>query len=346
MSISRAISTLAGLAAFCSLPGSTQPASVPAVPPPVSRQVAADAATEPDATWALPAFEAAVGGRVHVLNTEHYRFYIAVDGGRNATDRVSELEHLWSLYEKTLASLVPLRERRGEVTVFIFATREELQRFAAAAPGKPAGRRHGLFWQRQPAFVAFDASAVLDPSDLGILFHAVIRVAHEVLLYEPGVVGSWWVREGFAVYFMQTQFDRQARFRPGEIRTSEGYIRDIAPGGRLSAGTVAAQEPHRALKAAGKSYRKRRHLPLRELLELTGDHVWPDAASREVASVEAWILVHFLLHAREGSLRPRPAAFLARERRGEGGADTFRRTVSRDLDVFEVFLYDHLNRMK
>ncbi|MFQ5718037.1 MAG: hypothetical protein ACE5IK_00675 [Acidobacteriota bacterium] len=298
------------------------------------------------AAWILPAVEAATARRAEVLTTEHYRFYMPEHGGRAGETWIAELERFWRFYEKTIASLVPTRVVDQRVTVVRCATPAEFVAFRRASPGPPDGERRGVLWRRSPPMVAFDGSAILGPSDRAVLFFAVAHAGHQILLYEPGVAGSWWLREGLAGYFMQTRVDRSGRFVAGDLRDSEGYIRDVTGAGRLSSGMTWAEEPRRAVKSAVTAYRKKRQVPVDELLDLPADHRFDDVETRRQAEIEAWILVHFLLHGGDGELRPRPAAFLARERQGEGGVATFRRTVSGDLDRFESFLYRHARRMK
>ena len=334
-------------------PGQSAPASNRTTHPPAQDDRparpagrAAGSMEPPPTDWMLNAAEESVEGQVEALTTEHYRFYIPEHAIVEARPSVTALESLWSFYEKTIGNLVPLPTQGSKITVFYFPRTRELTRFRDLLADPPDGEEPGLMWKVSTGWVAFDASAVLGPSDLGVLFRAVTHVGHQILLYEPGVRGSWWVREGLAVYFMQTLVDREGQFLSGPIRTSRGYIRDVTRTGRLSSDLSFAEEPRKALKAARKDYRRKRHVPIRELLEQEANQDWPDDTARDRASVEAWVLIHFLLHGESEGLRPRPAGFLALERRGEGGVEAFRRTVAFELDRFESFVYKHVERMR
>jgi hypothetical protein len=166
------------------------------------------------------------------------------------------------------------------------------------------------------------------------------------MLYEDGAAGSWWVREGLSAYFMQTRFDRDEHFRPGEIRTSEGYVSDISPDGRAANALSISLEPKRELRAVRERYNEGSHIPLVTLLEQPGDKPWAGVTLQDQAVVESWVLVHFLLHGADGELRQRLARYLELERSGNGGREAFRMKVAGDLKTFERLLFKHAKEMR
>ncbi|MFQ5670530.1 MAG: hypothetical protein ACE5HD_08445 [Acidobacteriota bacterium] len=280
------------------------------------------------------------------FTTQHYRFFIASESDAAGREVVRDLEALWSFYRSTLGAILPLRPDPGRVTVYYFTHPRQMASFLrqipaaeldASFPGLPRSSREG--------FMVMDASGLLGRSDLAIILHGAAHLCHERFLYDDGVSGSWWVREGLASYFMQTRFDRDDRFRYGEIRSSEGYIEDISPGGRTASRFTLAEEPKRELKKIRSLYKQGRHIPLAELLDHPAGAAWPDLETRDRAAVESWILMHFLVHGQRGELRERLALFLERERHGEGGKETFRKTISGDLRVFEAVMYRYVKRM-
>jgi hypothetical protein len=216
---------------------------------------------------------------------------------------------------------------------------------AGIEPGSLNKSFPGLPFSLADRFTALDGAAILGRSDLAVLLHEVSHLLLETSLYSPQVVGSWWAREGLATYVMQTRFDQNVVFTPGAIRTNEGYIARQSPGGRVAEMVTFALQPKRAAEQARKAHKEGRHIPLTALLAQPADSPWPDAATRDLAAVEAWILVHFLLHGADGELRPRLARYLELERRGDGGVDAFQRLVAGDIAALEPLVFRHVKDM-
>jgi len=304
-------------------------------------------AAKEEGDWIHRAAEASIGESVQGLTTEHYRVYI--DGDSIATGRavLNNLESLWRFYEATVGGLIPLNSSSQRTTLFYFTGPGEMERFIrgrdslsqdAVAPGVLMSPRSG--------YLAFDASGILGRADLSILLHSVAHLSSEQLLHNEGIAGSWWVREGLAVYFMQTPLGREGEFQYGQIRRDEAYIRDVSPGGRAADGLTFSLKPKSELKKTTKAYKKKHHIPLRVLLEHPADKPWPDTETRNLASMQSWILVHFLLHGSDGDLRPRLSEYLELERQGLGGVAAFRKTVAGDLEAFEFFVQQHIKSMR
>jgi hypothetical protein len=305
--------------------------------------------------WTLLLFSAAgwaagpdgPGEPLAALTAEHFRLHTDAADVETAQETLEDLNRLWEYYVQTLGAVVTLRESTSRLDVYSFTGPEPLERFMAGVardeidvvyPGLPKSLARG--------FLAVDSSGLLARSDLAIVFHDTAHLIHGLMLYEDGVVGSWWVREGLAAYFMQTRFDRDEQFRPGEIRTSEGYVSDISPDGRAASDLNIALEPKRELRAVRERYKAGSHIPLETLLEQPGNKPWASAALEEQAVVESWVLVHFLLHGADWELRQRMARYLELERSGKGGREAFRKTVAGDLAKFERLLYKYAKKMR
>ena len=287
------------------------------------------------------------GEPLAALTAEHFRLHTEPADVETAQETLEDLDRLWEYYVQTLGAVMTLRESTNRIDVYSFTGPEPLERFMAGVardeidvvyPGLPKSFARG--------FLAVDSSRLLARSDLAVVFHDTAHLMHRLLLYEDGAVGSWWVREGLAVYLMQTRFDRDEQFRHGEIRSSEGYVSDISPDGRATIALNIALEPKRELKAVRGRYQAGSHIPLETLLEQPGNEPWATDALEEQAAVESWVLVHFLFHGADWELRQRLARYLDLERSGKGGREAFRRTVAGDLAKFERLLYKHAKTMR
>jgi hypothetical protein len=287
------------------------------------------------------------GEPLAALTVEHFRVHTGPDGTGTAREIANDLHQLWDYYEETVGAIVSLKEPRSRIDVYALAGPGSLTRFmAGVAPEEIDDVFPGLTKSFVRSFVAVDASGLLSRSDLAIVFHDTAHLIHPLLLYDDGAVGSWWVREGLAAYFMQTRFDKEERFHHGEIRTSEGYVSDISPDGRAADALEIALEPKRELKAVRARYSAGTHIPLETLLDQPGSEPWGDQARAEQAAVESWVLVHFMLHGADGELRERMARYMQLERAGKGGREAFRQTVAGDLRVFERLLFEHAKKMR
>ncbi len=305
------------------------------------------------ASW-LAAAVALAAGPVEVrppedlqaLTTRHYRIHAPAGAMAVARETAADLEALYVFLDTSVGALTPLKAQPAQARLFLFPGPDRLEAFLAGLPpGTLNDSFPGLPFSLTHRFAALDSSAILGRSDLAILLHEAAHLLLQTSLYGEGVTGSWWVREGIATYIMQTRFDENIVFTPGAIRTNEGYIARLSPGGRAAEMVSFALQPKRAAAGARSAYKEGRHIPLERLLAQEADQPWPDAATRDLAAVESWILVHFLLHGAQGELRPRLARYLEQEKVGKGGLDTFRRLVAGDVAALEPPLFRHVKEM-
>ncbi len=297
-----------------------------------------------------PAFAGAASGEVvmEALTTEHFRLHLAMSRSEEGRQTVLDLEALWQQYDATVGTMVPPHTPRRRLEIFAYEGLEGYRALRRDVPGLFAevSPFPGLLTSPGQLKVAVDGAGILARSDVSAVVHGVSHLMHDAVLYDEGVRGSWWVREGIATYFMQTPYQQDRSFVVGEVRSSEGYVTDISPAGRV-AGTVSfAEEPKKSLTALRDAYGKGRHIPLAELLDHPADEPWPDAVQRDRAAVESWVLIHFLLHGSEEALRGRLARFLVLERKGQGGSEAFRRVVSGDLERLEPLVFQHARKMR
>jgi len=285
---------------------------------------------------------------MEAFSTRHFRIHLLSDQRDEGTEVAADLEAFRSQYKALMGSLVPLHEQARRLEVFTFDGPEGLKAVMSDFPQLKLGT--GIFpgeaRARAPGMVAVDATGLLGRSDLAGLFHGLVHLCHDALFYNPDVSGSWWVREGIAVYLMQTPYEEDGTFRVGKVRTSEGYIADTSKSGRVSGTHPSAEQPKKSLSVAAQAFENGQHLPLADLLDHDASMAWPDRDKRDLAAIQSWVLVHFLLHGPEDELRSRMARFLELERQGKGGAETFRRVVSGDLDRLEPLVYRHIKQMR
>jgi len=285
-------------------------------------------------------------GTTESLTTRHFHITVATSRRQDVPQLAPDLEAFRAHYATVIGSMVPLNEVVDRLEVFALdgnAGLSELGREVAdLEPG--AGLFPGPLQSRRRALVAIDASGLLGAEDLAALFHGVAHLCNTTLLYGEGVSGSWWVREGLAAYLSQTSYSRGA-FALGKTQRSSGYISDVSTSGRVSLSVASAARPRKSLDKAVDAFRKGMHIRLPELLGHPADTPWPDDRRRDLAAVQSWMMIHFLLHGPEEDLRKRLSGFLDMERRGEGGAEAFRRVISGDLDRLEPLLYKHVKRM-
>jgi hypothetical protein len=285
---------------------------------------------------------------MEAFSTRHFRIHLLSEQREEGTEVAADLEAFRSQYKSLMGSLVPLHEQQRRLEVFTFDGPAGLKAVLADYPQlvRGTGVFPGEAQARAPGMVAVDATGLLGRSDLASLFHGVVHLCHDALFYDPDVSGSWWVREGVAMYLMQTPYAEDGTFNIGKVRTSEGYIADTSKSGRVSGTIPFAGEPKKSLSTAAQAFEKGRHLPLADLLDHDAAKAWPDQDQRDLAAIQSWVLVHFLLHGPEVELRSRMARFLALERQGKGGADAFRKVVSGDLDRLEPLVYRHIKKMR
>ncbi|TDI42223.1 MAG: hypothetical protein E2P00_06515 [Acidobacteria bacterium] len=295
-------------------------------------------------------FAATTAGEVamEALTTEHFRLHLAMSRSDQGRQTVLDLEALWRQYLATVGGMVPPHSPRRRLEVFAYEGSEGLRALRRDMPDLVTGESPfpGLLALPDQLLVAVDGAGLLARSDVAVLFHGVSHLMHDAVLYDEGVNGSWWVREGIATYLMQTVYRKDRSFSVGRVRSSEGYITDVSPAGRVAATISFAEEPKKSLDALRDAYSKGQHVPLATLLDHAADEPWPDPVQRDRAAVESWVLIHFLLHGPEASLRPRLARFLALERKGEGGSEAFRRVVSGELERLQPMVFRYTRKMR
>jgi len=295
------------------------------------------------------AFAANAAGELvmEALTTRHFRLHLAMSRSDQGRQTVLDLEALWQQYEATVGAMVPLHPPQHRLEVFAYEGSEGFRALREDAPDLMRGRSPfpGLLAAPGQLMVAVDGAGLLSRSDAAVLFHSVSHLMHDAVLYDEGVSGSWWVREGIATYLMQTPYRQDRSFVVGRVRTSEGYITDVSPAGRVASTIAFAEEPKKSLEAVRDAYGKGRHVPLATLLDHPADEPWPDPVQRDQAALQSWVLFHFLLHGPEEALRPRLARFLALERKGQGGSEAFRRVVSGDLNRLQPLVFRHARKM-
>jgi hypothetical protein len=285
---------------------------------------------------------------MEALSTKHFRLHLATSRSAQGRQTVLDLEALWRQYDATVCTMVPPHPLGRRLEVLAYEGAEGLRELGRDVPDLMTGNNPfpGLMVSPGRLMTAVDGAGLLARSDVAVLFHSVTHLMHDAVLYDEGVRGSWWVREGIATYLMQTPYREDRSFTLGRVRTSEGYVTDVSPAGRLAATIAFAEEPKKSLDDVRAAFRKGRHVPLATLLDHAADAPWPDTVQRDRAAVESWILIHFLLHGDEESLRPRLARFLALDRKGQGGAEAFRKVVSGDLERLQPLVFRHARQMR
>lgn len=301
-------------------------------------------------TMALMAAFAAVAAdevAMEGLTTEHFRLKLATSRSDEGRHLVLDLEALWDQYAATVGAMVPPHSSGQRLEVFAYEGAAGFRALHRAVPDLRTDHElfPGLLKSSSRFMVAVDGAGLLARSDVAAMFHGVSHLLHDAVLYDEGVAGSWWVREGIATYLMQTPYMKDRSFVLGDVRTSEGYVTDISPFGRVAETISFAQEPKQSLEDMRAAYGKGGAVPLATLLDHPADELWSDQVQRDQAAVQSWVLFHFLLHGPEEALRPRLARFLVLERKGEGGSETFRRVVSGDLERLEPMVIRHARKM-
>jgi hypothetical protein len=283
------------------------------------------------------------------LTTRHFRIHLDATAEIEPSRLGEDLEALYAEYTALVGRLAPLRDPSGSDRLEIYAHDgpEGRRRLAEDRPDlrlAPVLYPGPALLQGRPALLV-DAAGLLADADRHALFHGVIHLCHTALLYDEAVAGQWWVREGLAAYLSQAPYSPRHGFRLGEVRSSSGYVEDISPAGRVADTLSFSEEPRQTLESVRARYRKKSHVPLAQLLSHAGDRSWPDPETRDLAALESWVLVHFLLNGPEPELRGRFARYLELERKGNGGLETFRRLVSGDLEQLEPLVWRHVRQM-
>ncbi len=268
-------------------------------------------------------------------SSEHYR--VQTDDPRvSAQATAALLESFYSYFESFWSDEFPLADPEGQAGVYLFYSYFKYNQLLTGKQRFDEFRTSGHY----RAF--YDVVAVHTDSIPGGLADTVVHeVAHQLAAQRmfPGVDEvSPWLSEGLASYFGFTRQNPDGTFEPGVIGGKS--IRLFPRAKRAQSGTGWQQA-----QAFRKSWKKGTDWPLRSMIELadSSDFMAAEVEERYVAS---WLLVHFLLHGKEGALKAGFLRYLHQEAQDEGSARALYAAIEMTGEQLEAAYSVYVRGMK
>ena len=260
-------------------------------------------------TWCWDVALWVMNDDARVLTTADFR--ILTDHPSEGAERLvlQNLEVFRRFYVRVMSDVIELEPDIERVNVFYFTEADAMTRFAEAlevsTPEDVGGLHSGPL-----GFLAFDGSDTLFQEAVASLFHEATHLFNEQ--FTTGEEFAWWVDEGLAVYFAGTRVDKHGRFEVGAIRDSQRRHLTSKKGRQYD--MTIRFDPREDLRLAFYAYARQEHLTLDKLLAVNNSKL--NERNARLAYTESWLLVHYLLHAHEGSA----AAEVCRVHRTNGRA--------------------------
>ncbi len=236
--------------------------------------------------------------------TEH--FAIEADIGAEGLDfYAATLEDFYDFFTKVFQVKLTQREKRQKLPVYLFRQRDEFRKFHDQDTGGKSEHLLGYFvpLKGSERLVMFDSPDGRQET-LDVLFHEGTHFI--IYLANPQVLVSRWVHEGCAEYF-GASLHAGKKFQPGQVQDGRLlHFQDMIARDKVI--------PMDELFRAGNPAAAGQHV------EFAGEHY-----------AQAWTLVHFLLHGRNGKYRAGFIDYVGRWLGGKGvkyhvvagaGADT------------------------
>jgi hypothetical protein len=183
-----------------------------------------------------------------------------------------------------------------------------------------------------------------DADETGNVADALIHeAAHQLVeqrINPAGHPNSPWVSEGLANYFGFTYRDETGRFRPGLVGgKSSRLFRDAGKPG--TEGRAAIQRLRRLFKEKNgeRGGPVGRVIAIRDPARFYSE----DAPAHYGVS---WLLVHYLLHGKDGAHADAFVAYLGREAEGRGGPDALYALIDLEPAELEAAVRNHLKGLK
>jgi len=246
----------------------------------------------------------------------------------DATDR---------LFDKVVAGRVEPAPDREPAQLFLLWSYADYNQLVGGSFGRSLVRPKGHYG------TLFDAIVVHTDSDApGALGDTIVHeAAHRLVdrrLYAGSRVPATWLAEGLAEYFARTRVSKDGQSEPGVVGGKA--IALFADG----SGRSEAAESKARLNALARALREPE-------APIAGPVMRADPAAFYGESVTehytvSWVLVHWLLHAEDPARTRGFFEFLDLDRRGEGGPETFFRTVGIAESDLDAALRDHVERMR
>lgn len=245
--------------------------------------------------------------RFHSVETPHY--VVQTDVSKRFTHLVGQhMEEIYKEYERRFRGYDLQKHDRFHVKVF--SHRED---YNDAVPAKLKGSA-GAFVSSLRLLAAYMENNT-EERVFKTLYHEGF---HQFLHSSVGANVPLWVNEGFAEYFSEAVWTGE-RFTSGQV-----------PAGRL-------RVLHEALK-------RNEYISLTKLFMME-NRGWLANVREGDASLQyaqAWSVVHFLCHARNGRYRPRLLGYVKMLTEGVGRKEAFQKSFGTDIRAFERAWKDYV----
>lgn len=232
--------------------------------------------------------------------TDHY--HVQTDVSRRFTHLVAQhMEEIYQEYERRFQGYDLKKHGRFDVKVF-----ERQSDYEDAIPAQLRGSV-GSFISSQRLLAAYMGDNT-EERVFKTLYHEGF---HQFLYSAVEAEVPLWVNEGFAEYFSEAVWNGR-RFTTGRVST-----------GRV--------------KVIREAIESRDHIPLEKLFRMESDGWLANVRGGDarLQYAEAWSVVHFLCHARDGRYRRRLLGYIKMLADGTGRTEAFRRSFGTNVERFE-----------
>lgn len=269
--------------------------------------------------------------------SEH--FLVRTDDPRVDVVKTSAfLEAVWAHLEEQFGALTGLRESGEPLDVMLFYSRYKYNQLAREV--SVLGEAGSIGHYRADLELLAAHTDTVGPGDLpGLLSHETAHHFVYTRLYGRGLKGmSRWTSEGLGTYVGFTRMDRKGRFLTGEIGGQEAQLLRDTPNPR-------AEIPSERLSRFKSLVKKAEPGFLDDLVHRDSQEIFyaDEPGERYTA---AWLLVHFLLHGRDGALARPFMEFLREDARGHGSEETLYRLVGMDAEALERAFVEYVKKLK
>lgn len=251
-------------------------------------------------------------------------------------DRSAELlEGLRQTYFESFSSILSSDISERVAYIFLMPSLDAYNEFFSDAFEKGSMQAAGHY---ESGLIAIHPRVRKQEDANRTLIHESTHHFNHVLLGISGRPKSVWLDEGLATYFGMSKIDKNKRIIPGQI-ASGGLSLEMGRGydPRVVYNAGSAKQKIALLKG---ELRSGRALRLRQLMSLEGSEFYQGRVLLNYST--AWMLVHFLMHGKDGKYRDNFMEYLDYMRSNEVSPQKFAVLIGASLEVLAKELRNYI----
>jgi hypothetical protein len=238
------------------------------------------------------------------------------------------LGNLRNIYRDTFQAILIPDSREHIAYIFLLPSMRSYRSFYEKARSTGVVQTAGHY---ESGIVAIHPNAADGGNPERTLVHESVHHFNHVLLGIGANHSVIWLDEGLASYFGLSRIDKEGMLEPGNIADNGIRLRmNPYTDSRLILNTGS---PKGRIYLLQRELRSGHQIDLQKLLSLNGDSFYSGKIMINYSL--SWMLVHYLMHGKEGNYRENFFKYIVRAREGEVTPSQFATIIGKSLNRFE-----------